>query len=186
MKIEQNKVVVMHYAVMDNEENTIDSSYDSQPLAFIQGTGYLIPGLESQLDGKIAGDTFTVTVAAKDAYGERNDNLVQTLPHDLFDGMEVDLGMQFRASTDDGEQTVIVVGIDDEDGITVDGNHPLAGMDLTFDVEVIEVRDATAEELVHGHVHGQGGCGHDHDHDHDHHHDDEDDGHNGCCGGGCH
>ncbi|QBY05066.1 peptidylprolyl isomerase [Thalassotalea sp. HSM 43] len=160
MKIANNKVVNMHYAVMDKDENLIDSSYDHKPLAFIHGSGFLIPGLESALEGKQVGDSFIVDIAAEDAYGERHDGLVQTVPKALFASIDdLDVGMQLRAQTDQGEQTVIVIGMDEEE-ITVDGNHPLAGMDLKFDVEIIEVRDASEDELAHGHVHGEGGCGH--------------------------
>lgn len=162
MKIAQNSVVIMHYAVMDSEENLIDSSYDDKPLAFIHGNGFLIPGLESKLNEKAAGDKFIVDVTAEDAYGLRHDEFVQTVPKSLFSGIEdLDVGMQLRAQTDDGEQTVIVIGMEDDE-ITVDGNHPLAGIDLKFDVEILEVREATADELAHGHVHGEGSCGHDH------------------------
>ncbi|WP_068546727.1 FKBP-type peptidyl-prolyl cis-trans isomerase [Thalassotalea crassostreae] len=162
MNIENNKVVVMHYAVMDSEENLIDSSYDHKPLAFIHGNGFLIPGLESELNGKKVGDKFVADVAAADGYGERHDGFVQTVPKEMFQGIEdLDVGMQLRAQTDEGEQTVIVIGVD-EDEITVDGNHPLAGIDLKFEVEILEVRDATEEEIQHGHVHGEGGCGHNH------------------------
>lgn len=162
MKIANNKVVVMHYAVMDSEETLIDSSYDSKPLAFIQGAGFLIPGLETELNDKAVGDKFIVDVDAENAYGKRHDEYVQTVPKSLFQGIEdLDVGMQLRAQTDDGEQTVIVIGMEDDE-ITVDGNHPLAGIDLKFDVEILEVRDATEEEVAHGHVHAEGGCGHDH------------------------
>ncbi|WDE06360.1 peptidylprolyl isomerase [Thalassomonas viridans] len=162
MKISNNKVVVMHYAVSDSEGTLIDSSYDHQPLAVIHGTGYLIPGLEAALEDHQAGDKFEVAVSADQAYGERNDNFVQNVPKAMFEGIEdLDVGTQLRATTDDGEQTVIVIDISDDE-ITVDGNHPLAGIDLNFDVEILEVRDATEEELSHGHVHGEGGCGHSH------------------------
>ena len=162
MKISSNKVVVMHYAVSDSEGTLIDSSYDHQPLAVIHGTGYLIPGLEDALVDHQAGDKFGVSVKAQQAYGERNDNFVQSVPKAMFEGIEdLDIGTQLRATTDDGEQTVIVIDVSDDE-ITVDGNHPLAGIDLNFDVEILEVRDATEEELSHGHVHGEGGCGHSH------------------------
>jgi len=162
MKISSNKVVVMHYAVSDSEGTLIDSSYDHQPLAVIHGTGYLIPGLEDALVDHQAGDKFEVSVKAQQAYGERNDNFVQSVPKAMFEGIEdLDIGTQLRATTDDGEQTVIVIDVSDDE-ITVDGNHPLAGIDLNFDVEILEVRDATEEELSHGHVHGEGGCGHSH------------------------
>lgn len=159
MLISKDKVVKMHYSVMDKEENLIDSSHDNEPLAFIQGQRFLIPGLENELEGHKVGDTFSVTVPAKDGYGERHDGFVQTVDKSMFGDNPMDVGMQFRATTDDGEQTVIVVEVT-EDTVTVDGNHPLAGMDLVFDVEILEVRDATEEELAHGHVHNEGGCGH--------------------------
>ncbi|OUS23526.1 peptidylprolyl isomerase [Thalassotalea sp. 42_200_T64] len=162
MKIANNKVVVMHYAVMDSEENLIDSSYDHQPLSFIQGSGFLIPGLESEMVDKEVGDKFIVDVDAENAYGQRHDGYVQTVSKSFFEGIdELDVGMQLRAQTDDGEQTVIVIGMEDDE-ITVDGNHPLAGIDLKFDVEILEVRDATEDEISHGHVHTEGGCGHEH------------------------
>jgi len=162
MKISANKVVVLHYAVSDSEDTLIDSSYDHSPLAVIQGTGYLIPGLEDALADHVTGDKFEVEVAADQAYGPRHDGYVQTVPKDMFGTIEdLAVGAQLRATTDDGEQTVIVIDMT-EDEITVDGNHPLAGIDLKFDVEILEVRDATEDELSHGHVHGEGGCGHQH------------------------
>ena len=162
MNIAENKVVIMHYAVSDSEGTLIDSSYDHQPLSIIQGTGYLIPGLEKALDGHKAGDKFEVRVDSSEAYGQREDGFVQTVPKSLFEGIEdLEIGTQLRATTDEGEQTVIVIDVTDDE-ITVDGNHPLAGLDLQFDVEILEVRDATAEELEHGHVHTEGGCNHEH------------------------
>lgn len=162
MKIAKNNVVVMHYAVSDSEGTLIDSSYEDKPMAIIQGVGYLIPGLDDALIDHQAGDKFEVAVACDQAYGERHDDYVQTVPREVLAGVEdLALGTQLRATTDDGEQTVIVIDVQD-DVITVDGNHPLSGLDLSFDVEVIEVREATAEELEHGHVHAEGGCGHDH------------------------
>jgi len=162
MKIAKNNVVVMHYAVSDSEGTLIDSSYEDKPMAIIQGVGYLIPGLDDALIDHQAGDKFEVAVACDQAYGERHDDYVQTVPREVLAGVEdLALGTQLRATTDDGEQTVIVIDVQD-DVITVDGNHPLSGLDLSFDVEIIEVREATAEELEHGHVHSEGGCGHDH------------------------
>ena len=162
MKITDNKVVVLHYAVSDSEDTLIDSSYDHSPLAVIQGSNYLISGLEEALVDHQAGDKFEVEVSADNAYGQREDGFVQTVPKAMFGGIEdLAVGSQLRATTDDGEQTVIVIDVQDDE-ITVDGNHPLAGIDLKFDVEVLEVRDATEEELAHGHVHSAGGCGHSH------------------------
>jgi FKBP-type peptidyl-prolyl cis-trans isomerase SlyD len=163
MKISENKVVVLHYAVSDTYDTLIDSSYDHSPLSIIQGTGYLIPGLEDALTDHVVGDKFEVEVSAENAYGDRHDEFVQTVPKSMFESVEdLEVGSQLRATTDDGEQTVIVIDVTDEE-ITVDGNHPLAGIDLKFDVEILEVRDATEDELQHGHVHGEGGCGHSHD-----------------------
>ena len=99
--------------------------------------------------------------AYQKAYGERADELVQTVPRSMFDGMDVEVGMSFRATTPQGEQSVIIIETTDEE-VVVDGNHPLAGIPLTFDVTVVDVREATKEELEHGHVHSEGGCGHDH------------------------
>lgn len=161
MIIAANKVVKMHYSVMDNDKNSIDNSFDGEPLIFIFGTGYLIQGLEDALQGKEAGDTLSVTVPPEQGYGERHDELMQAVPKSMFEGMEIEVGMQFRASTDDGDQSVMIIDIQ-EDEVIVDGNNPLAGTTLNFDVEILEVRDATPEELEHGHVHGAGGCGHDH------------------------
>jgi FKBP-type peptidyl-prolyl cis-trans isomerase SlyD len=162
MKIAENKVIIMHYAVSDSEDTLIDSSYDHKPLAVIHGTGYLIQGLEDALIGHQAGDKFEVEVAPEQAYGERFDDYVQTVPKAMFESIEdLAVGSQLRATTDDGEQTVIVIDVQDDE-ITVDGNHPLAGIALKFDVDILEVRDATEDELTHGHVHGEGGCGHQH------------------------
>ncbi|MCC5856407.1 MAG: peptidylprolyl isomerase [Idiomarina sp.] len=157
--ISQDKAVTIHYAVKNPDGVTLDQSSEERPLAFIFGRGMLIPGLEKALEGKSAGDELNTVVPAAEAYGERHDGLIQTVPKQLFGEQEVTPGMQFRASTDNGDQSVVVVEVTDTD-VTVDGNHPLAGLDLTFDVTVIEVREATAEELDHGHVHGPGGHEH--------------------------
>ncbi|CCQ10759.1 FKBP-type peptidyl-prolyl cis-trans isomerase SlyD [Pseudoalteromonas luteoviolacea B = ATCC 29581] len=170
MKIQQNAVVKLHYAVLDNEKNTIDNTFDEAPMEVIIGAGYLIPGLEDALIGKSAGDTLSVSVPPEKGYGERYDNLTQAVPKSMFEGMEIEVGMQFRATTDEGDQLVVIIGIEGDD-VIVDGNHPLSGITLNFDVEIIDVREATADELEHGHVHGEG-CNHGHHHhdgcDHDH------------------
>ena len=130
MKISENKVVVLHYAVSDSEDTLIDSSYDHKPLSIIYGTGYLIPGLEDALVDHVVGDKFEVAVSAEKAYGDRHDEYVQTVPKSMFESVEdLAVGSQLRATTDDGEQTVIVIDVTDDE-ITVDGNHPLAGLDL--------------------------------------------------------
>ncbi len=154
MTISQDKVVAMHYTVTDPQGNQLDSSADGEPLVFLFGHGALIPGLEQALAGKAVGDNFTATIAPADAYGDRHDQLVQAVPKSMFEGMDVSPGMRFRAAGPDGrEQPVIVLDVTEEE-VVVDGNHPLSGIELSFAVEVLKVRDATAEELAHGHVHG--------------------------------
>ena len=114
MKIAPNKVIVMHYAVSDNEDTLIDSSYDHKPLSVIHGTGFLIPGLEDALIDHVAGDQFEVSVSAEQAYGKSFEEYVQTMPKNLFAGIEdLAVGSQLRATTDDGEQTVIVIDVQD-------------------------------------------------------------------------
>lgn len=162
MKISKNKAISIHYSVSTADDTLIDSSYDHDPLSVVQGSSYLIPGLEEALEGHEAGDTFEVTVAPEKGYGERFDDYVQTVPKEIFGDIEdLAVGAQLRATTDEGEQTVIVVDIA-EDEITVDGNHPLAGMELKFNVEVLEVREATEDEVAQGQVQNKkessGGC----------------------------
>lgn len=153
--ISQDKVVAINYVVKTSEGQLLDESKDGEPLSFIFGRGMLIKGLENALEGKQVGDSFSAEIDAKDAYGERHDGLIQTVPRNLFGEADVQPGMQFRASTDHGEQSVMVVEVNDDE-VTVDGNHPLAGIALNFDVEVMEVRVATESELDHGHVHHNG------------------------------
>lgn len=153
MKIEESHVVSIHYSVYNSEEELLDSSRDEAPLVFLQGHGFVIPGLDNGLLGKVTGDKFTLNVSSDEAYGEYTESLVQQVPLSMFEGMEVEPGMQFRATTDDGDIPVIITEIDEETSIaTVDANHPLAGMDLVFDVEIMDVREATEEELAQGHV----------------------------------
>ncbi len=160
MKIEKDKVVEINYTLKDKDGNVMDAS-NGQPLAYLHGHGNLIPGLEKELEGKEVGDKFTVTIPAAEAYGERNDALVQTgVPKEMFQGVDnLEVGMRFEAQTEQGMHSVEITEVTDE-GVTVDGNHPLAGQDLTFDIEVMSVRDATEEELEHGHAHGAGGHQH--------------------------
>jgi len=156
MQVEKNKVVSIHYKLKDNEGNTLDSSEGREPLNYIHGNGNLIPGMEEGLDGKKTGDKLDLKISPDKGYGTRNDELVQDVPRSAFGDQEVKPGMQFN--TQDGHTvTVTKVGLEN---VTVDGNHPLAGMDLNFDVEVVNVREATSEELDHGHVHGPGGHQH--------------------------
>ena len=161
MQIAQDAVVLIHYTLTDDEGKTIDSSAGSDPLAYIHGNGNLIPGLERELEGKSAGDKLSVKIAAADAYGEYDKALVQRVPRRALKGVgDLRVGMQLHTQSPHGVRAVTVTQIVG-DMVTIDGNHPLAGQNLNFDVEVAEVRAATEEELAHGHVHGPGGH-HDH------------------------
>jgi FKBP-type peptidyl-prolyl cis-trans isomerase SlyD len=160
MTIAKNKVVAIEYTLTDRDGNLIDTSKGQGPLLYIHGIGNLIPGLEAKLEGKTTGDNLKVVIAPKDAYGEKEDTLCQTVPRAQFENAaEIEEGMQFEVDTEQGELVVTVTKVDDET-VTVDGNHPLAGVELHFDVTVKEIREASADELAHGHVHGAGGHHH--------------------------
>jgi FKBP-type peptidyl-prolyl cis-trans isomerase SlyD len=160
MQISADKVVSIDYTLTNSEGAVIDSSEGRGPLAYLQGHSNIIPGLESALEGKSAGDALQVTVEPKDGYGERDDNLTQAVPRQMFENAEeIQIGMQFQTMTEQGPHIVTVVGVDEEN-VTVDANHPLAGQTLNFDVKVVEVRDASAEEVEHGHVHDPEGHEH--------------------------
>lgn len=155
-----DKVVLIHYTLTDDAGKVLDSSSGREPLAYIQGHGNLIPGLERELEGKTAGTKLSVRISPEDGYGVRDPALVQRVPLRAFGGTKVQPGMQFQAQDSSGHPRVVtVVGIQG-DMVTVDGNHSLAGQNLNFEVEITEVRDATTEELEHGHVHGPGGHHH--------------------------
>ncbi|MGR0277641.1 FKBP-type peptidyl-prolyl cis-trans isomerase [Marinomonas dokdonensis] len=160
MQIAENTVVSMHYTLTDDQGQELDSSVGQEPLVFLSGAQNIIDGLDKALQGKSAGEKLVVEVAPEDAYGAVHQELIQKVPHENFQGVdEIQVGMQFMAQTPGGQQPVTVIGVE-EDGIMLDGNHPLAGKTLNFDVEVIEVREASAEEQEHGHVHGEGGHHH--------------------------
>ena len=155
MRVEEHAVVLIHYVLTNDDKEVLDSSEGQDPLAYLHGTGHLISGLEAQLLGKTAGDKLDVTVQPGDGYGEFNEELVQVVPSDVFDGVEsIEPGMQFQTSNEDGSggETITVVSVENDE-VTIDGNHTLAGVTLHFAVDIIEVREATAEELEHGHVH---------------------------------
>lgn len=156
MKITANKVAAIHYTLRDNNGNTIDSSIGHEPLYYIHGIGNLIPGMEEGLEGKAKGDKFQLKVAPEKGYGVKDASLIQKVPREAFGTQEIVPGMKFQ--TNHGEVvTVTEVGLEH---ITVDANHELADMELNFDIEVMEVRDASQDEIAHGHVHGPGGHHH--------------------------
>lgn len=160
MEVDKNRVVMFHYTLKNDSGEEIESSRGGDPLAYIHGQGNIITGLENALSGKSVGDEFEVEVAPEEAYGEHDDRLVQEVSREIFEGVdEVQVGMQFRAESQAGEQMVTVTDVEGEE-VTVDGNHPLAGETLHFDVEVTGVREATEEELEHGHPHTGDGHAH--------------------------
>ena len=159
MQVADNTAVSIHYTLTNDEGEVLDSSADGDALVLLQGSGNIISGLENALAGKTVGDKFNVRIPPEEAYGELEDGLVDVLSREMFEGIDdIQVGMQFHADVSSGSGIVTVVHIDG-DNITIDGNHPLAGVALTFDVEVVDVRPATAEELSHGHIHGEG-CHH--------------------------
>jgi FKBP-type peptidyl-prolyl cis-trans isomerase SlyD len=160
MQATTEKVVSIDYTLKDDQGAVLDTSEGRGPLAYLHGAGNIIPGLEREIEGKAAGTPFEVTVPAADGYGERDDALVQPVPKSQFPAeANPQVGDQFHAQTPTGPRTVTVVKVA-PDSVTIDANHPLAGQSLHFAGQVVEVREATQEELQHGHVHGPGGHAH--------------------------
>jgi FKBP-type peptidyl-prolyl cis-trans isomerase SlyD len=160
MQVANNMAVSIHYTLTNDAGEVLDSSIGQDTLVYLHGTGNIISGLESAITGKVVGDKFNVHIAPEDAYGEIYDDRVQIISRDMFEGIDdIQVGMQFHADVSHGPGVVTVVAVDGEN-VTIDGNHPLAGVALTFDVEVVDVRPASAEEIAHGHVHGVGGHHH--------------------------
>lgn len=166
MQIATTKMVKIHYTLKDKDGVQIDTSTDKEPLEYMHGMGALIPGLEKELTGMEVGEKKHVVVPAKEAYGEFDESLVQAIPRDRFDvEAEIEVGQQFQADTPNGPYFVRVVKVTDTE-ITVDGNHELAGKELHFDVEIVDVRDPSEQELsaltqgsCSGSCGGCGGCG---------------------------
>jgi len=160
MQIADQTVVSFHYTLTDDQGTVIDSSSGREPLTYLHGTGQIVPGLEKVMAGRAAGDQFKVDVAPEEGYGVRHPELEQQVPREAFQGVEdIQPGMQFQGRGPQGVINVTVTKV--EDGVVhIDGNHPLAGQTLHFDVEVTDVREATAEEQQHGHAHGPGGHEH--------------------------
>jgi FKBP-type peptidyl-prolyl cis-trans isomerase SlyD len=160
MAIAQDSVVTLHYTLKDDTGEVLDSSSSGEPLAYLHGHGNLVPGLEREITGKNTGDKLSVKISPADGYGEFDKALIQRVPRRSLKGIKnINVGMRLHAQTPQGPQAVTVTQIQG-DMVTLDGNHPLAGKNLNFDIEITDVRVATEEELEHGHVHGPG----------DHHH----------------
>lgn len=160
MQIEPNSVVTLHYTLKDNDGTVIDKSNDGSFL-YLHGAMNIIPGLENALAGKVAGDELSVTVAPEEGYGVKDPAHIQEVQKEMFEGNEnIEVGAQFHAQGPDGQAVVVTVTEVKDDVVVIDGNHALAGVDLNFDVKVVGVREASEEEISHGHVHGP--HGHDH------------------------
>lgn len=179
MQITKDKVATFDFTVSDDQGQILDSSSKIGPFPYIHGNGYLVRGLESAMEGKAIGDSFSVTIPPAQGYGERDESLLTSVPKNKFQGIEdMELGTLIQVGGPNGTQIMEVVEITEND-VTLDGNHPLAGMTLKFDVSIVDVRDATAEELQAGHPMIEGcdydcDCGCDEDHEH-----------GGCGSGGC-
>ncbi|MDR0408256.1 MAG: peptidylprolyl isomerase [Campylobacteraceae bacterium] len=178
----ENQVVSMFYELKDVNGNLLDSNMDSAPLSFIMGKNQIIIGLEREIANMNQGDTSRITVKAADAYGEYDKKAIQIVPIEQFAGLELTNGMTLYGEGEDGNTVQVIVKEFNDKEVTIDFNHPLAGKDLYFDIEIAEIRDATEDELLNGHIEGSHSCscgGHNNDSDccGKHHHDDGD-----CCG----
>jgi len=162
MQIADKTVVTIHYTLTDSEGKVLDSSQEDEngePLSYLQGAGMIVPGLEAALFGKSEGDRVKVSLPPEAGYGQRQESLVEKVPRDQFPAGDLEIGMHFRAHGPHGGRVLTVVALD-QDTVTVDGNHPLAGATLNFDVAVVSVRAATPQDL-HGpdfDSHACGGC----------------------------
>lgn len=161
MTIQLKSVVAIHYTLKDDEGIELDSTIGADPMVYLHGAGNIIRGLELALLGKQPGDKITAKIDPSDGYGEFIAEMLQTVPRSVFGDQTVEVGMRFNTNTERGPLVFVIKEVR-EDEVIVDGNHPLAGKTLHFDVIVNAVREATEQELIHGHVHGHGGCGHDH------------------------
>jgi FKBP-type peptidyl-prolyl cis-trans isomerase SlyD len=159
MQIANNTAVSIHYTLTNDAGEELDSTSGAEPMVYLHGSGNIIAGLEKALHSKNVGDKFEVRIEPADAYGEFSEDMIQVVSREMFDGIDqLEIGMQFHASVNNGSGIITVIKIDGDD-ITIDGNHPMAGQTLNFSVEVMGVRLATKEENSHGHIHGAG-CNH--------------------------
>lgn len=161
MKIDKDRVVGIEYTLKGDDGEVIDENVGSEPLHYLHGHGNIVPGLESALLGKLSGESVSVSLDPEQGYGERDEKLVFGVPRkELPDDMEPEVGLMLRLQSPSGSEMIAQIAKVTEEAITLDGNHPLAGQGLNFEVKVLEVRAASADELTHGHVHTPG---------HDHH-----------------
>lgn len=155
MQIQNDKVATLHYTLTDNTGAVLDKSEDGS-FVYLHGYQSIIPGLENALEGREIGDDFNVKVPPEQGYGVRNEAFVQDVPRSMFqDDTDIEVGMQFNAQGPNGEMLVVTVIEAKDETVIIDANHPLAGVELNFDIKVVDIRDASAEEIEHGHVHGE-------------------------------
>lgn len=163
MKIENNKAVTLNYTLKDDQNEVLDRSNNAS-FIYLHGAQNIIPGLEDALTGRNKDDKFDLIIKPENAYGEYNPKITQVVDRSMFDSDEADelqVGMQFQSQSEDGTMMIITVSEVNGDKITIDGNHPLAGIALHYNVHVVDVRDATEEEISHGHIHAHGeACSH--------------------------
>jgi FKBP-type peptidyl-prolyl cis-trans isomerase SlyD len=173
MKVKNDLVVSIHFGVAEIDGTPLDSTENGAPLEYIQGLHYLVPGLEAELEDKEVGDKFDIKLEPERAYGPFQDELVQVVPRSLFEGVDkIEVGMSFQAESDQGPRTVEVTAVNEET-VSIDANHPLAGMSLQFVGEIVGIRVATPEELDHGHIHSDDECSSEYQEEAEHE----------CCGG---
>lgn len=162
MNISKNTVVTLNYTLKNDQGEVIDESRDNS-FIYMHGEGGIIPGLESQLEGKSSGESLTAHIEPEEGYGQRDDSMIQIVPRDMFEeGHPIEEGVQFHAQSPEGETLTVTITQIEGDEITVDGNHPLAGIPLNFDIDIVDIRAATSEEIDHGHAHGPDGHHHAH------------------------
>ena len=179
MKISTSKVASLAYTLKNDGGETLDTADENSPFLYLHGAGGIIKGLETALEEKEVSDSFHVIIPPEDAYGVRDDKMVESVPRDMFEGIdekELVAGAQFHAQTAGGTQVITIAAVNGET-IDIDANHPLAGETLHFDVSVLDIRDATEEEIAHGHPHTADGCGS--------HAEESEEKTDSCCGGGC-
>jgi len=182
MHIKANTVASLRYTLKNSKGDLLDQADTAHPFIYLHGANNIVVGLEKELAGKIAKDTLQVIVSPEEGYGVRNDTLTQEIPRKMFKSMDPTMlvvGAQFEAQTNAGIEVITIVAVTDET-VSIDANHPLAGESLYFDIEVLSVREASAEEIAHGHVHSAGSsCSSDakESSKHEHNHDE-----GGCCG----
>ena len=159
MQIANNTAVSIHYTLTNDQGEEIDSTMGGEPLVYLHGHGNIISGLEKALHNRNVGDKFIIRIEPAEAYGEYSENMIQVVSREMFDGIDqIEVGMQFHAAVNSGTGIITVTKVDGDD-ITIDGNHPMAGEALNFDIDIVNVRMATKEEISHGHIHGAG-CNH--------------------------